>query len=187
MTSAVGEDTTPPGWSDIVDAFRSVVPAKGGVYVAGPLNSGPRLYSGRAGHVTAVREANDRDMRAFVTKLRSASFGPVIDSSRLRPRGWSDRAIGDLFLTILSEFVREAWFMDGWEYSRGATKEFLHCLRFGIPCRLADGHPLSLRDGLDRQAQAVADIEARGFDAMPLRARLASIVALRDGEAVPSP
>lgn len=172
------DTSTPSGWKDLLDALRSVVAPREGAYVAGPLNTGPRLYEDPPLEVSAIRAANDLDMKAFVAQLRETLRRPVIDTSQLRPRGWSDRQIGDFFLTVLGELAREAWFIDGWEFSRGATKEFEHCVRLGIPCFGANGEVLPSSSGMQLLAEAISRVEAHGADASRLRARLQALATI---------
>ena len=171
------ESSNPAGWEDLLDALRSVVAPRGGAYVAGPLNTGPRLYEEAPLEARAIRAANDLDMRAFVAQLRETVRRPVIDTSQLRPLGWSDRQIGEFFLAVLSELAGEAWFIDGWEFSRGATKEFEHCIRLGIPCFGGNGEALPSSSGMQLITEAIVRVEAHGEDASRLRARLQALTA----------
>jgi hypothetical protein len=79
----------------------------------------------------------------------------VIDPGPLRVDGWSPRQIGDFFLQTIGRYAREAWFIDGWEYSSGATKDYLHCATLGIPCFAENGKPLDPNQAVALLASAV--------------------------------
>jgi hypothetical protein len=121
-------------------------------------------------------------MKDFVLRLRKSEGAPVIDPGLLRVKGWPNAVYGRFFFAVISEFVSAAWFLDGWEYSRGATSELVLCLERGIPCHDERGALLSrsrIRTQIDT---AAAHIEQLGHDASRFRARLD---ALADLESAP--
>lgn len=152
----------------ILSAFASVIGARQAIYVAGPLASSREYYELLSHGTTTggvdVRPKNAAVLRNFVDQLRHRATVPVIDPSIIRPVGWSDREIGDLFLEIISRFVKEAWYLDGWEFSRGATKEFVHCAKQGIPCCDQNGNPIARETAIQMINAAATRIGELGGD-----------------------
>jgi hypothetical protein len=109
----------------LLDAIGSVVPRRGGAYVAGPLATGRKYYellaSGQESAASDVREHNESKMKAYVVSLRERLSYPVIDPGLLKVEEWTSREIGEFYIEVIDLFAKEMWFMDGWQYSRGAT------------------------------------------------------------------
>lgn len=163
-----------------LDALEAVLVPAGAAYVCGPLDHGVRYYEALARGETGagVREANQAELTAFVKKLRREQIKPVIDPGLLRIEGWEPRDYGEFFLEIIRRYVGEAWFVDGWAYSHGATKEFLLCLELGLPRHDAEGAPLSAETGAAVIARAADHIAELGADDGKLRERLDQLRAV---------
>jgi hypothetical protein len=156
--------------------MRSVLPAGSAIYVAGPLETGRNFYE-NAGDVeqAAIRQANHERMQAFVASLREQQDSPVIDPGLLRVPEWPNPVYGRFFFAVISEFVKEARFLSGWEYSRGATSEFVLCATRGIPCSDERGEDLPTDNARTVIATAAQHIERLGHDASRFHARVEAL------------
>jgi hypothetical protein len=165
-----------------LDALASVLAPSSAAYVCGPLDHGRLFYEAQAsgGNAASVREQNQARLTAFVVRLRGASPSPVIDPGLLRIDGWDGRAYGEFFIEVIRRFVSEAWFIDGWEYSHGATKEFAFCVEHGIDRRDERGDSISAVAGAALIAAAADHIETLGVDGSKLRSRLDLLAELGD-------
>lgn len=114
-------------------------------------------------------------MRAFVRTLRASAGRPVVDSGVLRVRHWTPGEHGDFFLRVVAELCREVVFMEGWEFSSGATKEFVFAQEQGIPCLDGSENLISLEQGRQliaagmdvvRQAGGSLDVFTRRLTAL---------------------
>jgi len=163
----------------LLDAIASVVPEHGGAYVAGPLATGKRHYellsSGDELAASQVRSENENKMRTFVVSLRQRLPYPVIDPGLIKVDTWSNREIGDFYLKIVEHFVKEIWFMDGWEYSRGATKEFQFAVTRNVRCLDARGAAISSADGCNLISDVITHLDQLGLDASRFADRIATI------------
>jgi hypothetical protein len=158
--------------------LRSVLPASSAIYVAGPLETGRSFYeSGGEIDQAAIRRANHERMQAFVASLRARQDAPVIDPGLLRVADWPNPVYGRFFFAVICEFVKEARFLDGWEYSRGATGEFVLCVTRGIRCSAEAGGELRVETARSLISAAADRIECLGHDPARFRARLEALDA----------
>lgn len=158
----------------LLDAIASVVPPRGGAYVAGPLATGRRYYEMLAsGEDTgSIRDLNEREMRNFIGSLRMQLSYPVIDPGWLKIPIWTSAETGEFYLEVIDRFAKELWFMDGWEYSRGATKEFQFAMLNGLSCYDARGERLSAERGVQLISDVVSTLAALGIDCSRFNERL---------------
>lgn len=144
-------------------------------YVAGCLNSGRTYYQaiaqGEQLDSEAHRRSNEQVMRAFIAELRKGGL-TVLDPSVLRVAEWTDRKTGNFFIDLIGRFVGCAWFLDGWEYSSGATKEYLFCLNNGIETVNETGSIIDRQLANELLSKAVSDVRAQGLGGGKLEARL---------------
>jgi hypothetical protein len=157
----------------------SVLELKSCAYVAGPLDSGKDYYERlAAGQLSPqVRLENEGRLSKFVAGLRRRLEYPVIDPGPLRVPTWDGRDHGIFFLQVVHRYARECWFLNGWEYSTGATAEFVFCSSTNMPCLSESGEPLTARQGLElirTAADAVLDL---GLDDTKLRSRVESLAS----------
>lgn len=75
-------------------------------------------------------------------------------------------------MSVIDRFVIEAWFMNGWEGSHGATKEFVHCVDSGISCHAADGRVLNGEDAIILMVNAAEDLRRMNMDIRFLEKRM---------------
>jgi hypothetical protein len=163
-----------------LQTFESVLEPKSAIYVCGALETGREYYelvaSGVEVDQAMIRATNQARLSEFVRALRGNVPEPVIDPGILRVDGWPNKLYGRLFLRVIELYARQAWFTDGWEFSHGATSEYVFCFRAGIPCMDASGDPISpevARELIHGAADKVANL---GLDASKLQSRIAAIV-----------
>jgi hypothetical protein len=116
----------------LFDFANSMLNEKSNIYVAGPLDSGQNFFDSIANNKSSkeeIREVNQRRLTEFAQKLRSDLGRPVIDPGILKIPEWSGHDYGDFFIEIIHRYANEAWFINGWGFSRGATKEFIYCIK----------------------------------------------------------
>lgn len=154
----------------ILAAIAMAVPARSAAFVSGPVASGPRLYAPDAPAPSELRARNAENMERFADSLRRRLGRPVISPARFSVPGWRGRDYGELFRRVIERFAREAWFLDGWEFSTGAVREQVTCLRAGIPRLDERGRPIDHRAAV-RQARRALEIASRsGIDCASLTA-----------------
>jgi hypothetical protein len=154
--------------------MRSVLKAHSAAYASGPLETG-RVYfdtlSAR-GNLQDVRATNEAQLSRFIDSLRARLPHPVIDPGLLKVAGWAASDYGEFYLSVLTEFAYEAHFIDGWEFSSGATKEYLVATRLGITCYTQRGEVLDLRTGILSITRASEYVRGIGQDASKIESRL---------------
>jgi hypothetical protein len=162
----------------LLTLLGSILTPRSAIYVAGPLDTGRSYYEALARNAVdgSIRTANEAALTAFVARLRERNHPvPVIDPGPLRVDGWSARDVGEFFLETISRYAKEAWFIDGWEFSSGATKEFLHCISIGIPCFAENGDQLDTDRAITLLSAAIDVITLLGLSAPKLTERLTAI------------
>lgn len=163
----------------LLDAIGSVVPPRGGAYVAGPLATGRRYYelvaAGQEVAASKVREENEGKMKAFVVSLRHQLSYPVIDPGLIKLDGWTSWQVGEFYIRVIELFVKEVWFMDGWEYSRGATKEFQFAIDNDVVCLDSRGVVISSEEGCRMISDVVLHLRQLGINPSRFVDRIAAI------------
>jgi hypothetical protein len=162
----------------LLTAMLSAVDEGSCSYVAGPLATGRKYYElSAAGAFDAelLRSENENAMREFVRSLRSKSLTPVVDSGRLRVSQWTGAEHGDFFLEVIRTLCKEVVFMDGWNFSSGATKEFVFSQRAGISCVDAQGLRLAVSRGRSLIVEASEYVATLGQSGEVFERRLRAI------------
>lgn len=125
----------------LLNAMLSVVEPKSCCYLAGPITTSRQLLLGED---PAVLEARNREDLAKQARCLRETLGcPVVNPGLLIVPGWSGSAYGNFFIGAMESLCFEVRFMPGWEYSIGASKEYVHALTTGLPCLNIDGSPLT--------------------------------------------
>jgi hypothetical protein len=125
-----------------------------------------------------VREENECRLSQFVLELRQRLTYPVFDSGLLKIPDWSGRDHGIFFLEVIKRYARECWFLDGWEYSTGATKEFVFCRTIQTPCYRENGGLLTVPLGMQLIREAADFVRSLDLDDAKLRSRAADLSRL---------
>jgi hypothetical protein len=164
----------------LLQLLGSVLEPKSCAYVAGPLESGKTHYeSSAAGSQSlGVRLENEKRLSDFVLGLRNRLTYPVFNSGLLRVPSWKGRDYGAFFLDVIRGYARECWFLDGWEYSTGATKEFVFSCAIGVPCFAESGEFLTVVDGVDLVRNAAEYVRGLQLDNTKLRSRVDDLTRL---------
>jgi hypothetical protein len=117
-------------------------------------------------------------MRQVAASLRRSLPYPVIDSSILRVPGWTGPDYGRFFLRVIEELCFELRFVDGWQYSRGATKEFVRAQQIGIGCYDESGRDLAVADGVRLIDGVLREIGAASIEDPGYGRRLRSLIEM---------
>lgn len=136
---------------------------------------GPAGGDSRSPYAAEAEADNRRLMREFADRLRRVSTEPVIDPGLLRVPGWTGPAYGWFFLEVLGRFCRSVHFMDGWQYSRGASKEFVRACELGLDMFDARGEKIRRSDSLGLLGQVVAELAAHGIDEPRFTQRISAL------------
>jgi hypothetical protein len=167
-------------WSDVLfQLLDSVLQPRSCAYVAGPLDSGRALYErGACGDGQPMRAENQNLLSAYAMELRKRLEYPVFDPGLLKIEGWSGREYSVFFLEIIRRYAKECWFVNGWEYSTGATKEFVFCCSIQMPCLTESGERLTIRDGIDLIQEAADCVHNLNRDDAKLRSRVLDLTRM---------
>jgi hypothetical protein len=139
----------------LLTILESVLEPRSAAYAAGPVTGGRIAYTAEAPLEPAeVRRRNRRALTEFCVALRKRLSIPVIDPGVLYVPEWTNAQYNSFFLKVLERYGREAWFLDGWEYSRGATGEYVWAVEHNRPCFNAVGKPLLPEDAAQALAEA---------------------------------
>ncbi|MBV9296877.1 MAG: hypothetical protein JO145_15000 [Acidobacteriaceae bacterium] len=103
---------------------------------------------------------------------------PVFDPGLLKVAGWSPRDHGEFFLEVIRKYAKECWFLDEWEYSVGASKEFVFCWTIKTPCYSECGEQISVIHGIRLIRQAADFTRSLHLDDTKLRSRADDLVQL---------
>jgi hypothetical protein len=160
--------------SILLALLDSALLAKSTAYAAGPLDSGRRFYEQLASGVPKpeVRQQNQQRLSLFVQRLRNALSYPVFDPGVLRVPLWTDAQHGSFFLRVIEKIAKEVWFVDGWEFSIGATKEFVYSCKLRLPCLDERGNEINLQLGKKMIRDAAEYVRGLGLDASKLMSRI---------------
>jgi hypothetical protein len=183
MLSSPIEYSEPIPAAALFQILDSVLEPKSCAYVAGPLNSG-RIYYERivsGDRSQPVRAENECLLSGFVLGLRKRLHYPVFDSGLLKIASWSGRDYGTFFLEVIRRYAKECWFVNGWEYSTGATEEFVFCCGLSVPCFAESGERLILPEGLRLIRTAADYVRSLNLDDTKLRSREKDLILL-EGE-----
>jgi hypothetical protein len=155
----------------------SVLEVKSCAYIAGPLNTGRTYYERTAaGELNPhVRPENEKRMHDFAETLRKMVQYPVFNSGLLKITEWSGQNYGTFFLEVISRYARECWFLDGWEYSTGATKEFIFCCTIQTPCFTESGRIVTIPEALQLIGNAADVVRDLKLNDAKLRSRIADL------------
>jgi hypothetical protein len=165
-------------FEELLQAMGSVLEPHSACYVAGPIaGGGPTLFPARPNDRARQEHENRIRLAESASSLRSILPIPVIDPGLLVVSGWEGEDYSRFFLEVIARFVKEIRFLDGWEYSLGATKEFVFGRRRGIDCLTFQGEQISLEMGQAAILNARADCMDAGdlYRAEKLSVRVADL------------
>jgi hypothetical protein len=97
----------------------------------------------------------------------------VIDpSSLIDISGWGQKDYHAFWVGVIDQYAERILFLDGWQYSDGATTEFIAAIRLGLPTFTEHLSPLTVDDGKDLLRVAIEEYESVGLDPKLLRRSL---------------
>jgi hypothetical protein len=163
----------------MVAAMRSVIEPKTCIYLAGPITSGFHMAVS-ADESLDTESLNRAALAKGARRLRMTTGRLVIDPGHLIVGGWEWRQYGEFFLRVLDTFAAEVRFLPGWNYSFGATAEFVYASEIQLPCLDLEGDPLRCAQGRDMISRAAQELRSGGaFNAaMRLEGRVESLDTL---------
>jgi hypothetical protein len=175
------EHSDPLTARSLFQVLDSVLSAKSCAYVAGPLESGRAYYERlAAGDLSSVREENEKRLSDVVLRLRKQLHYPVFDSGLLKIPGWSGKDYDVFFRETIRRYAKECWFVDGWEYSTGATKEFVFCFVNETLCLDEAGRPLTVDAGTRLIRDAADFVSSIKLNDAKLRSRIVDLNRVRE-------
>lgn len=157
-------------------------------YVSGPMQSGKTEYAvmekyGAKTRAELKQKARDpkvnvkeiiipnaKALREFAKTVARRTTLPVANPSDFHVRNWEDNE--DQYLAVWIPFVEkhaaELHMIDGWNYSTGATMEFLTFLekqKSGQSVKIYDheGKEIDAKRGLELVQEGIENIRTRGF------------------------
>jgi hypothetical protein len=161
-------------------AMQSVAGPRSCCYVAGPLTSSRAILLGHGFQSLSEIEAGNRSrMQEVAGNLRRTLSYPVIDSSILRVPGWAGPDYGRFFLRVIEELCFELRFVDDWQYSMGATKEFVRAQQLGIHCYDEVGGELAINNGVRLIERVLHEIGTASIEDPGYMRRLRSLLEIR--------
>lgn len=156
----------------LIDAMLSVADAKSCSYIAGPLTSGLGFLTGEVSP-TAVESQNRARMARVASELRGQLAHPVLNPGLLQLPDWDGADYGRFFLRVMETLCFEVRLMEGWEFSAGASKEYVRAQHLGLPCLDLAGRPVPRETGINMISEAVEVYQEHGHPLMDkLQARI---------------
>lgn len=165
------------------------------VYISTPITTGPLFvkWKRELGRHLENNEEYETSLKANVilpNVQRAASVlevlrwhhtGLIINPTGLDVPGWEQTDYHEFWTKVLSRYSQRAIFLNGWEYSRGCTIEFLVAQKNGIDCVNEKLQPLDLNTAAGLMSEAIKEIEAVKGDSSAIRK---SYLELMDLESV---
>jgi hypothetical protein len=160
----------------MLGALGCAIDGRVAVYVSAPITTGRRFVDWRLGpgadlspadeeyarqHRQQVVVPNCVHVKPLVARCRQRFGGVVIDPTALDDvTGWTQRDYHRFWALVIERFAATTVFVDGWEFSRGCTLEFVEALRTGSRMLREDLSPLRPEDGV-RLIERAAAITSR--------------------------
>jgi hypothetical protein len=162
--------------AQMVNILGSVVGNNAATYLSVPITSGKRysvlnnrhngkldlsLPDHRDQHRREVIEPNIVLARLVSTQLRKTSSAVVIDPTGLEDvPGWTQNDYLFFWACVIKKFARKVVFIDGWQYSKGCSYEFLVAHTNRIKTYNDQIKPVTLNKGIRLIKQAMDELEA---------------------------
>jgi hypothetical protein len=172
----------PPEWTEeaLFAAMQSVAAPHSCCYLAGPLTTSESALMGLTDlSLPEIESRNRTRMQEVAAYLRRNLTYPVIDSSILQVPGWAGSDYGRFFLRVIEELCFEVRFIKGWEYSMGATKEFIRSQELCVSCLDESGAEITVGAGIKLIEIVIEKMESRGIESSRYTGRLLSLRELQ--------
>jgi hypothetical protein len=115
-------------------------------------------------HYEMVMKPNAASANALVTALRRQN-DVVIDPTSFDIPHWTQNDYRHLWGLVIERHVKRAFFMDGWEYSKGCVYEFFIAMKSKIEICDQIGDHISREKGFYKIESAVQNLEALSLPA----------------------
>jgi hypothetical protein len=149
-------------FSLFIAIYGTVCDEKAALYVSTPITTGKRLHSWERdsglteshpdyfnGLRSQVIEPNIEAATEVVAQLRRRNSLVISPASLKDLPGWTQADYRAFWGEVIARFVREAVFMEGWQYSSGCAYEFLVACRAGVTTLKQDLNPVTLSEALE--------------------------------------
>jgi hypothetical protein len=156
----------------MLGALGCAVDGRAAVYVSAPITTGRRFVDWRLGPGAGLSRADEEydrqhrqqvvvpncvHVKPLVARCRQRFGGVVIDPTALdEVAGWNQRDYHRFWTQVIERFAAITVFVDGWEFSRGCTLEFVEAVRTGSRTLREDLSPLRPEEGAQLIEQAAA-------------------------------
>ncbi|MFL5542181.1 MAG: DUF4406 domain-containing protein [Longimicrobiaceae bacterium] len=168
-----------------LSALDCVLNGEKGVYASSELTTGARAYRVLDGsgcrstreladpHRGSLLQANAEEASRFAARLELQLGGErVITPAPFLAPGWTQAEYLAFWEELIRTRVKAVYFNDRWELSNGCTFEYAVAREAGLPTFGADCRELPAAAAVRMVERAVAEVEARGYDAARLRINL---------------
>jgi hypothetical protein len=182
----------------VLNAFRSVLPARGAIYCSGPITSGllalkwadlrgnrnfdVDLFSEREKKEfqDEVVDVNKQNLSQAAERIRAETHEVVINPAAMpHCNGWPQSQWRELWRTVIERYVFAMIVLEDWAYSKGAAYEVSIALRKGLKVATIDHKTLDAISAQQAIAAAVSALKVRGIDVTFYEKILAEICGLR--------
>ncbi len=160
-------------------ALKTVLPAGSAIYIATPITSGLRFAEwfdtkgryliGNAEMYVAARKANvDKinitEAEGYAAALRLSLKKPVINPGLLDAENWGQPDYRFFWRNVIENLCEALYLRDGWEYSSGASYEYLIASLKGIPRINQAGHRVPPEGAANAIANALRLLRQKNAD-----------------------
>lgn len=164
---------TPP--AAVVDCLSGILGPQRLIYLATPLNGGPRLVehlrmtdsslSGAAATIESVVSANLVNAARHASTLRAKCAQPVFDPTCFgRYDGWGQTDYIESCLAILAAHAQAVVLAPGWELSTGCVREYCLAIELGVPLLDMNLRTYSIRSAASRLRRAAAELASLNLE-----------------------
>lgn len=126
-------------------------------YCAGPITSG-RARSVESTEKLLFKKNNIELGRAKAARLRGEMSGSVIEPFSLSVDDWSQNEYRAFWRLVIERLCDRVLFLDDWQYSNGASFEFLVATNSGKLTLDERGQELSRAEGTQKIREAITDL-----------------------------
>lgn len=139
-------------------------------YMSAPITSGKRIIEvhsngskqnsvkSQSYNIEQVKEANIKHAKEISKKLRDRIGGILIDPTLVGDiEDWKQNDYHFAWAEIIKKYVKTAFFVDDWNYSKGCSYEFLVSKQIEIETFDENLQPLSVSEGIELIQNAIKD------------------------------
>ncbi len=137
----------------ILQAWASAFGTTKVSYVSGPITTGRAFFERLAGGEEAaaarqaIFESNCAALIEAAELVRARDSVIVVEPATIMVNGWSQADYMALWRELIARHVERVILLPGWEFSAGATEEFVQAIQSGIGIETLAGEAVQARDG----------------------------------------